>query len=202
MENLDNNIPNSQETAGEGDPISSQAKSSSIKAAYEATSIESNHPETQNDSLTETENSSKAEASKVLEKKPIVLKEINNQDIFTSIEKGFPKQESKIEYAFPHPRYWIGPRFMAIWVLPIIVIKKINDLANRLNPVRPYEKLDFSVTKADTIYTSTKQSLEGNGSMRFFGARFLAIWVLPLAITGIFMEYLFVAPLTGSNPFG
>ena len=38
--------------------------------------------------------------------------------------------------------------------------------------------------------------------LRFFDHRFIGIWVLPFAATGIFMEILFVAPLNNTVPFG
>tara|TARA_Y100001968_G_C19104016_1_gene593962 strand:- start:395 stop:688 length:294 start_codon:yes stop_codon:yes gene_type:complete len=55
-------------------------------------------------------------------------------------------------------------------------------------------------------YTALTDSLKGgvgNGQkqIRFFGPRFLAIWVMPIAITGILMEFLFISPLRNLNPF-
>ncbi len=55
-------------------------------------------------------------------------------------------------------------------------------------------------------YTALKSSLqEGVGSspekIKFFGPRFMTIWVMPIALTGIVMEFLFVSPLRNSNPF-
>ena len=55
-------------------------------------------------------------------------------------------------------------------------------------------------------YTALKEPLkEGVGSspkqIRFFGPRFMAIWVMPIAITGIIMEFLFVGPARNVNPF-
>ena len=41
----------------------------------------------------------------------------------------------------------------------------------------------------------------GITSLRFFGIRFLAIWVFPLIVTGTVMEVLFVRPLRGVSPF-
>lgn len=60
------------------------------------------------------------------------------------------------------------------------------------NPAQPYTALTDSLK-------------EGVGSgpkkMRFFGPRFMAIWVMPMALTGIVMEFLFVGPLRNLNPF-
>ena len=57
-----------------------------------------------------------------------IKREPSLHDIFRAIEEGFPKESSKIEYVFPHPRYWIGPRFMAFWALPIVLIKSSWDI--------------------------------------------------------------------------
>ena len=55
-------------------------------------------------------------------------------------------------------------------------------------------------------YTALKDSLKngvGNDpkKIRFFGPRFMAIWVMPMAVTGIIMEFLFVGPARNVNPF-
>ena len=135
-------------------------------------------------------------------KKTYLKKETNVDDIFRAIEAGFPKESTNKQYIFPHPRYWIGPRFMALWALPILLIKSFSNLIRSSNPVKPYQELHYTINKSETIYTSTKKAIDGSNSMRFFGVRFITIWVLPLAITGIIMEYLFISPLTGRVPFG
>ena len=134
--------------------------------------------------------------------KSYLIKEPNVHEIFKAIEEGFPKESTNKQYIFPHPRYWIGPRFMALWALPILLIKSFSNLIRSSNPVKPYQELDYTINKSETIYTSTKKAIDGSNSIRFFGVRFKTIWVLPLAITGIIMEYLFISPLTGRVPFG
>ncbi len=134
--------------------------------------------------------------------KTYLKKEPNVDEIFKAIEEGFPKESTNKQYIFPHPRYWIGPRFMAVWALPILLITSFSNLIRSSNPVKPYQEQDYTIKKSETIYTSTKKAIDGSNSMRFFGVRFITIWVLPLAITGIFMEYLFISPLTGRVPFG
>ncbi len=60
------------------------------------------------------------------------------------------------------------------------------------NPASPYTALKDSV----------KEGVGGSSTqMRFFGPRFMTIWVMPIAITGIVMEFLFVAPLRNLAPF-
>ena len=116
--------------------------------------------------------------------------------MFNAIEKGFPKENSNANLNFPHPQYWIGPRFLATWVFPLILIKKTRSLLKVLYKITtPYQQSNFSVNKAETIYTSTQKALRGKSSMRFIGARFIAIWVFPLGITAIFIQYLLINPL-------
>ena len=62
------------------------------------------------------------------------------------------------------------------------------------------------ITNEASPYTALTESLQqGVGGkekqIRFFGPRFLAIWVMPMAITGIVMEFLFISPLRNLNPF-
>jgi len=140
-------------------------------------------------------------------KKPEKYKEIVSEEIeldklntvgaiYSFIEKGFPRKNSNAKLNFPHPQYWIGPRFLATWVFPLVLIKKTRVLVKALYKITtPYQQSNFSVNKAETIYTLTQKALRGNSSMRFFGARFMAIWVFPLGITAIFIQYLLVNPL-------
>ena len=60
------------------------------------------------------------------------------------------------------------------------------------NPSSPYTALSGSI----------KQGVGSDEEkMRFFGPRFMVIWVMPIAVTGILMEYLFVGPLRNASPF-
>ncbi|KGG15543.1 MULTISPECIES: hypothetical protein [unclassified Prochlorococcus] len=183
-----------------------EEKRLSVDAAFTTDSLElKESPTLQKEKIDESNNDEliKPELIYKSNKSSFKVGKINTfEEIFNAIENGFTKNKTRTEYAFPHPRYWLGPRFMAVWALPIILIQKARALLSSSNPIRPYSKADYSVRKSETIYTSTKRALESTGGIRFFGARFLTIWVLPLAITGIFMEFLFVSPLTGSQPFG
>ena len=62
-----------------------------------------------------------------------------------------------------------------------------------------------SFKNAASPYSALTDSMRegvGNGprKMRFFGPRFMTIWVMPIAVTGILMEFLFVGPLRNVNP--
>ena len=129
------------------------------------------------------------------------FKRFNVEDIYRIIEKALPRDNSLKNNLLPHPRNWLGARFLSIWVLPIILINKSRKLISSINPIREYSEDVYSIKKSETIYTATKEVFEGNSTMRFFGPRFLTIWVLPLAITGAVMEFLFISPITGIKPF-
>ena len=175
---------------------------SSVAAAFDASGLDISEPLIKEEPETELPSSDKNKKVILNTKitKRIGAKELTN--IFTAIEGGFENQELSTQFAFPHPKNWVGPRFMSLWVIPIFLIKKIIQLKDFANPIRPYSESNYSIGHSETIYTSSRKAFEGSSSMRFFGARFLTIWVLPFAITGIFMEYLFVSPMTGRTPFG
>ena len=74
-----------------------------------------------------------------------------------------------------------------------------------MNFAQPYSspgENSYTVSDTETVYTMTKDSFAGKGGMKFMGIRFMSIWVFPVAITGAVMEFLFVGPLKGTNPFG
>ena len=51
-----------------------------------------------------------------------------------------------------------------------------------------------------SIYT-LKNVFKGNDHLRFFDHRFIGIWVLPIALTGIVFEILLIAPTNNTSPF-
>ena len=60
------------------------------------------------------------------------------------------------------------------------------------NPASPYTALSSSIKEGVG---------SGPNNIQFFGPRFMTIWVMPIALTGILMEFLFVSPLRNINPF-
>ena len=121
--------------------------------------------------------------------------------IYNQIEKAFTKNNDEKELLFPMPRKWIGPRLLAPWIFPIFIIRKTIEFIRSNNFVKPYSEIKYEVKGTETIYTSSRKSFEGSSQMRFMGPRFLAVWILPMAITGTVMEFLFVSPLRNVNPF-
>tara|TARA_Y100001968_G_scaffold251771_1_gene237017 strand:+ start:6129 stop:6671 length:543 start_codon:yes stop_codon:yes gene_type:complete len=117
---------------------------------------------------------------------------------------------SLIESAVPSKdgfRKNISKRDFALWVLPIVAINTIRRFTSRKTSeiIQPYEETNtkpYLIKGTETVYTNTKNVFEGKEKMRFFGFRFISIWVFPMAVTGAFMEFLFVGPLKGTNPFG
>ena len=144
-------------------------------------------------------------------KEAIISKEKPNkfvntsEDIFSILEEAFPNQDQVRKYALPQALQWVGTRFFALWVYPILAINSIRRFLRNLDIVKPYKENNndgYLVKGTETIYTATNRIFNGKEKMRFFGVRFMAIWVFPMAITGIVMELLFVSPIKGVNPFG
>ena len=126
------------------------------------------------------------------------------ESIFKSLEIVVPENKSIKSYALPNARQWLGPRFVALWVLPIYLINKFRKASSNVSPVRPYtykEDEAFQIKGPETLHTSMREVFKGKQRLKFFGPRFIAIWVLPFAITGTVMELLFVSPLKDLPPF-
>ena len=132
-----------------------------------------------------------------------LVKEKTLENIYKDLESGMPENKSIKEYAFPNPRQWLGGRYLAIWVLPIFFIRKISKFLKSSSFVKPYSrsKTSPSYKQPETLYTSLKNVFEGNDNLRFFDNRFMGIWVLPMALTGILFEILFIAPTNNTSPF-
>ncbi len=123
------------------------------------------------------------------------------ENIYNLLESGINKNNSIKEYILPNPRQWLGGRFFAIWVLPIFLLKKLNQFAKSSIFIRPYSKNGPSYNRPETLHTSLKMVFKGSDHLRFFDHRFIGIWVLPFAVTGIIFEILFISPLRNSSPF-
>ena len=130
-----------------------------------------------------------------------------DQDAITSIiEDAFPNKASNNQLSSRQSNSFsfVG-RIFFLWVWPIVLHNKIRNLINNLNFAQPYSnpgENSYSVKDTETVYTMTKDAFAGKGGMKFMGIRFMSIWVFPFAITGAVMEFLFVGPLKGTNPFG
>ena len=130
-------------------------------------------------------------------------KEKTLENIYADLESGMPENKSIKEYALPNARQWLGARFVAIWVLPIFFIKKISKFYASSAFIKPYSpsKTGPSYKQPETLYTSLKNVFKGNDYLRFFDHRFIGIWVLPIALTGIVFEILLIAPTNNTSPF-
>ena len=58
-----------------------------------------------------------------------------------------------------------------------------------------------SYKQPETLFTSLRSVFRGDDHLRFFDHRFIGIWVLPIALTGILFEILLIAPTNNSSPF-
>ena len=125
------------------------------------------------------------------------------ENIYADLESGMPENKSIKEYALPNARQWLGARFVAIWVLPIFFIKKISKFYASSAFIKPYSpsKTGPSYNQPETLYTSLKNVFKGNDHIRFFDHRFIGVWVLPMALTGIVFEILLIAPTNNTSPF-
>ena len=125
------------------------------------------------------------------------------ENIYNDLESGIPKNKSIKNYALPNARQWLGGRYVALWVLPIYLIKKIAKFAASSAFIKPYSPIKNgpSYKRPETLYTSLKGVFNGEDYLRFFDHRFIAIWVLPIALTGIVFEVLFISPTKNTLPF-
>ena len=125
------------------------------------------------------------------------------ENIYNDLESGIPENKSIKEYALPNARQWLGGRFVAIWVLPIYFIRKIANFYAASAFVKPYSPSENapSYKQPETLYTSLQSVFKGRDHLRFFDHRFIGIWVLPIALTGIVFEILLIAPANNTSPF-
>ena len=123
--------------------------------------------------------------------------------IYKDLESGIPENKSIKEYALPNARQWLGGRFVAIWVLPIYFIRKIAKFYNASAFVKPYSPSENgpSYKQPETLFTALQNVFKGEDHLRFFDHRFIGIWVLPIALTGIVFEILLIAPTNNTSPF-
>ena len=125
------------------------------------------------------------------------------ENIYKNLESGMPENKSIQNYALPNARQWLGGRYVALWVLPIYFIGKIAKFSASSEFIKPYSPIKNgpSYKRPETLYTSLKGVFKGEDHLRFFDHRFIAIWVLPIALTGIVFEVFFISPTMNTSPF-
>ena len=125
------------------------------------------------------------------------------ENIYKNLESGMPENKSIKDYALPNARQWLGGRYVALWVLPIYLIRKIAKFAASSEFIKPYSQIKNgpSYKRPETLYTSLKGVFKGEDHLRFFDHRFISIWVLPIALTGIVFEVFFISPTKNTLPF-
>ena len=125
------------------------------------------------------------------------------ENIYQDLESGVPENKSIKEYALPNARQWLGGRFVAIWVLPIYFIREIAKISASSAFIKPYSPSvnGPSYKQPETLFTALRKVFKGKDHLRFFDHRFIGIWVLPIALTGIVFEILFIAPTNNTSPF-
>ena len=136
-----------------------------------------------------------------------MINKINKNDtlenIFKDLESGLPENKSIKEYALPNARQWLGDRLVALWVLPIYFIRNFAKFSSSSAFVKPYSPSENgpSYKQPETLYTALRNVFKGEDHLRFFDHRFIGIWVLPIAITGIVFEILLIAPTNNTTAF-
>ena len=130
-------------------------------------------------------------------------KKYSLENIYKDLESGVPENKSIKEYVLPNARQWLGGRFFAVWVLPIYIIRKIKSFTASSSFVKPYSPSEKgpSYKHPETLFTSLRSVFNGEDHLRFFDHRFIGIWVLPIAITGIVFEIFLIAPTNNTTPF-
>ena len=125
------------------------------------------------------------------------------EKIYKNLESGMPENKSIKEFALPNARQWLGGRFVAIWVLPIYFLREISKFSASSSFVKPYSpsKNGPSYKQPETLFTALRNVFKGEDHLRFFDHRFIGIWVLPIAVTGIVFEILLIAPTNNTSPF-
>ena len=80
------------------------------------------------------------------------------ENIYKNLESGMPENKSIKEYALPNARQWLGGRYLALWVLPIYLIRKIAKFAASSAFIKPYSPIKNgpSYKRPETLYTSLK----------------------------------------------
>ena len=123
--------------------------------------------------------------------------------IYKNLESGMPENKSIKDYALPNARQWLGGRYVALWVLPLYLIKKIANFSASSSFIKPYSpsRNGPSYKRPETLFTSLRSVFKGEDHLRFFDHRFIGIWVLPIALTGILFEILLIAPTNNTSPF-
>ena len=78
------------------------------------------------------------------------------EKIYQNLESGMPENKSIKEYALPNARQWLGGRFVAIWVIPIYLLRKIAEFSASSAFVKPYSPSENgpSYKQPCLLYTS------------------------------------------------
>jgi hypothetical protein len=125
------------------------------------------------------------------------------ENIYNNLESAMPENKSIKDYALPNARQWLGGRYVALWVLPIYLFGKIAKFVASSAFIKPYSPTSNgpSYKRPETLFTSLRSVFRGEDHLRFFDHRFIGIWVLPVALTGIVFEVLFISPTKSTFPF-
>ena len=93
---------------------------------------------------------------------------------------------------------WLISENYYMWGCPTLVT-----YTKKFHGAKPYSPSvnGPSYKQPETLFTSLKSVFRGKDHLRFFDHRFIGIWVLPIALTGIVFEILLIAPTNNTSPF-
>ena len=66
-----------------------------------------------------------------------ITKSSEIENIYKTLESGLQENQSIKKYSLPNARQWLGARFFALWVIPIYIIKKLNNLSKEKSFILP-----------------------------------------------------------------
>ncbi len=151
----------------------------------EATSLTPSQPDSNQTAKVSEDESLLKEESYISESTPLTL-----SSIYLSIKEASSNSRNQSFIRIFTPVLFI------VWWFPILFLGRfVKNMKGQL-AVKSFPREDFVIRGPETIWTTANQAFQGRRPMRFFGIRFMAIWVLPFAITIIVIDFLFISPLT------
>ena len=80
--------------------------------------------------------------------------------------------------------------------------QEIGSEESRKELLQSTDKVTNETSKKDPNPSNANKDYKQSRKIKFFGFKFMSIWVFPMAALGILMEFLFISPITGTIPFG
>ena len=114
-----------------------------------------------------------------------------------------PENKSIKEYALPNARQWLVEDSLLYGFYLYILLEKSQSFL-LLQPLLSHIlllKMVHLISNQKLYLLLYGSVFKGEDHLRFFDHRFIGIWVLPIALTGIVFEILLIAPTNNTSPF-